>query len=250
MRKLLSTNGLGMFLLGVTLALGFTLSAQTLSQALVKMRQDNTIKVKGYAEQEVTSDFATWGCRIVARSANLAEAYVLLEKAREATRSHILQSGIAEKELEILPVSTNVGYARDKDGTKTNTIEVYILYQNFAVKTAGVDKVNSVSKSITELIKQNIEIESYSPQYVDSGIDKVKMSLLAAATDNAYARARILAENSGGRVGPLCSASQGVFQITPVHSTEVSDYGTYDTSTVTKSVRAVVTLEFTIEKKN
>ena len=57
-----------------------------------------------------------------------------------------------------------------------------------------------------------------------------------------------LAENSSGRVGSLSSASQGVFQITPVDSTEVTDYGSYDTTTIKKNVKAVVTLEFRIEK--
>ncbi|MDD4872115.1 MAG: SIMPL domain-containing protein, partial [Kiritimatiellae bacterium] len=61
-------------------------------------------------------------------------------------------------------------------------------------------------------------------------------------------RAEILAKNSHGKVGALNSASQGVFQITPVNSTDVSDSGNYDTSTVEKSVKAIVTLEFQVEK--
>ncbi len=42
--------------------------------------------------------------------------------------------------------------------------------------------------------------------------------------------------------------SKGVFQITPVNSTDVSDEGNYDTSTIEKSVKAIVTLEFQVEK--
>jgi len=68
------------------------------------------------------------------------------------------------------------------------------------------------------------------------------------ATQNAYNRAGILAKNSKGSVGALSSASQGVFQITPVNSTDVSDEGQYDTSTIDKVVKAVVTLEFHVEK--
>jgi len=64
----------------------------------------------------------------------------------------------------------------------------------------------------------------------------------------AMERAKTLADNSQGQVGALTSASQGVFQITPVDSTQVTDYGTYDTTTITKNVKAVVTLEFRIEK--
>jgi hypothetical protein len=60
-------------------------------------------------------------------------------------------------------------------------------------------------------------------------------------------RAEELAKNSGSEVGTLKYASQGVFQITPVHSTDVSDYGIYDTSTIEKSIKAVVTIEYSIK---
>jgi hypothetical protein len=60
-------------------------------------------------------------------------------------------------------------------------------------------------------------------------------------------RAEELAKNSGSEVGTLKYASQGVFQITPVNSTDVSDYGIYDTSTVDKSIKAVVTIEYSIK---
>ncbi len=59
-------------------------------------------------------------------------------------------------------------------------------------------------------------------------------------------RASSLAENSGSKVGALKYASQGVFQITPLYSTDVSGYGRYDTSTIEKSVKAVVTIEYSI----
>ena len=44
------------------------------------------------------------------------------------------------------------------------------------------------------------------------------------------------------------SASQGVFQITPVNSTDVSDTGCYDTTSIDKSVKCVVTLNFQVGK--
>jgi len=44
------------------------------------------------------------------------------------------------------------------------------------------------------------------------------------------------------------SATQGVFQITAPNSTEVSDYGSYDTSTIEKTVKAVVSCEFSVSR--
>jgi len=39
----------------------------------------------------------------------------------------------------------------------------------------------------------------------------------------------------------------GVFQITPLYSTEVSDYGINDTSSLEKEITAVVTCTFEIK---
>ena len=55
-----------------------------------------------------------------------------------------------------------------------------------------------------------------------------------------------LAVNSGGKVGALRAAAQGVFQITPLYSTDVDDWGRYDTTTIDKAVKAVVTIHYSI----
>ncbi len=71
--------------------------------------------------------------------------------------------------------------------------------------------------------------------------------MLAQATRDARNRAETLATNSGSRLGALRSAQQGVFQITPEHSVEVSGYGENDTSSVKKVIRAVVTVEYGLD---
>ena len=42
-------------------------------------------------------------------------------------------------------------------------------------------------------------------------------------------------------------STQGVFQITPRFSTEISAGGMYDTSSIDKTIRAVVTVTYGIE---
>ena len=71
--------------------------------------------------------------------------------------------------------------------------------------------------------------------------------MLGEASKNAYERAERLAGNTGSEVGTLQSASQGVFQITSRNSTEVSDYGSFDTQSRLKAIKAVITAEFSVE---
>jgi hypothetical protein len=70
--------------------------------------------------------------------------------------------------------------------------------------------------------------------------------MLAEATKNAKDRAERIAESSGSKVGSMRSADMGVFQVMAVNSTEVSDYGAYDTTSIDKNVMAVVRASFSL----
>ena len=77
----------------------------------------------------------------------------------------------------------------------------------------------------------------------------MKADLLAEATRNAFERAETLAKGSGSRVGALQSASQGVIKILARGQVDNSDYGRdYDTSSIQKTMRAVVSLEYAIDR--
>lgn len=239
---------LAMFLLGATLALGFTLSSYILSNAVARIRHENAIKVKGVAETVVQSDSAKWKAVYTVRNPTLAAGYAELEAKQELVKAFLQKENVPADECTYSAVVLRAENKRDAQGYPTSELETYILSQTVEVSSTDVHRIDSVSKTITQLIKEGVEIESHSPQFVYSGVEKIKLDLLSKATQNAYERAMALAENSNGRVGRLSSASQGVFQITPVDSTEVTDYGSYDTTTIRKNVKAVVTLEFQIEK--
>jgi hypothetical protein len=95
-------------------------------------------------------------------------------------------------------------------------------------------------------MREGIRYESRAPEYFYTKLDDLKIQMLGEAAKDARNRAEQLVSASGAKVGPLRSAQQGVFQITPPHSTDTSDYGVLDTSTVEKSIKAVVTMEYGI----
>jgi len=74
------------------------------------------------------------------------------------------------------------------------------------------------------------------------------LDALAAATGEARRRAEILVHGLGGKLGRMRSSSQGVFQVTPRDSTDVSDYGINDTSSRKKDVNAVVSATFDVRR--
>ena len=237
-----------MFLLGATLALGFTYSAHLMSSAIVSFKHQNTIKVKGIAEKAITSDSARWSATWTRRSTTLKEGYAELEVQRDVVKKFLSDAKVPESDCTYSAVSTETVFKKDENGRTSNEVFGYVLNQSVEIKSKDMRLVETVSKSITELIKEGIEIQSHRPEFIFTGLEQLKLELLGNATKNAYDRAKALAENSRGKVGALNSASQGVFQITPVDSTDVSDGGEYDTTTIEKKVKAVVTLEYHIEK--
>ena len=238
---------LGLLLLGVFLCAGIIIGTFIISKTVEQVKfQNQRITVKGYAERTITSDIASWRGQITARSTELVTAYDNLQADLNKVLSYLELKGISRDDVDIASVITSIQYKRTANGMTTNIVEGYNLVQPLSITSSNIEQIAEIANEITVLIQQGVEFDSFPPQYFYTKLDDMKIELLGEATKNAYMRAEQLAENSGSKVGSLKYASQGVFQITPVYSTQVSDYGTYDTSTIEKSVKAVVTIEYSI----
>ncbi len=231
----------------VILALGMILSSSMLSKLFVRIRHEQAITVKGYAEKDVTSDVGKFASTCTARGASLKEAYGKLQESRNAVIAYLRRAGFVEAELVSGTIQTAKIPKRDAQGKETNETEYYDASQTVTVTSGNVRLISDVSTGITELIKDGIEIRAGDPDFYISDLKDTKLGLLAEATSDGYRRAVALADNSKGKVGALISAQQGVFQITKRNSTDTSGYGEYDTSTIEKTAKAVVTLEYAIE---
>ena len=72
------------------------------------------------------------------------------------------------------------------------------------------------------------------------------MALIGKAVTDAKARATEIAKSVGQSVGRLQSASSGVVQVMAPNSTDVADYGSYDTSTIDKQVMVTAKATFVV----
>ncbi|MFQ3638372.1 MAG: SIMPL domain-containing protein, partial [Cyanobacteriota bacterium] len=133
------------------------------------------------------------------------------------------------------------------NGRETGQTLAYRLTQRFEVRSTEVDRYTTLSQQSTDLINDGINLVSESPQYLYTELSKLRIEMVAEATKDAKARAEAIAQSAGNRVGAVRSAETGVFQITSRNSTEVSDYGMYDTSSIEKDITAVVSVTFGIE---
>lgn len=237
----------GLIGLGVALALGLLGSAALVSATLSSIKRTHlALEVKGYAERDIESDYATWTGTFTTRAPDLETAYQDLARQRGSVREFLAAQGVPHGAFELDPVTTAVLFAQNERGGVTNRVEGYALSQQVRLASRELDLVATVAERSSELVRQGIEFAAYRPQYFYAGLGALKIDMLAEATRDAHRRAEVLAEQSGGRIGSLLSARQGVFQITPAHSTEVSDYGRNDTSSRQKSIKAVVTVRYAV----
>jgi hypothetical protein len=68
--------------------------------------------------------------------------------------------------------------------------------------------------------------------------------LLSSVVRDVRRRAEEIAESGGLKVGKVISARSGVAQVLAPNSVEISDYGTYDTSTKEKEIMLTVNVTF------
>lgn len=204
------------------------------------------ITVKGSARKRIHSDVGVWKIRVAGDAAQMDEAYQTVKDGVGRVRAFLDARGFLPDEITLGPVRTETHYGRDEEGHRTRDVTGYTLDRAFRINTGRVALVAAAAGEVTELIEQGIHVVSFRPEYYYSKLASMKIDMMASASRDARSRADQIASNTGCRVGDVREARMGVLQITSPHSTEVSGSGIYDTSTIEKDIRAVVTVTFGI----
>lgn len=236
-------------ILGVAIALGSICSTYILSKAIVEFQkmQNQTIRVTGSASQNVTSDSAAWTINVKTKKTTLKEGYTQLSSDVKKIKDFLLSNGIDEKNIDFNSVNSYENYKRLPNGGMSNDIDSYVVYRLITVKSNDINKITEISKKVDELINKDINLTTESVQYFVSNLDDIKVKMVGEASKNAKERAKSMVAGTNGKIGVMNSAKMGVFQIVPVDSTEVNDYGINDTSSIEKKVVATVSATFTVK---
>jgi uncharacterized protein len=240
---------LGLLLLGATLATGLVIAAALVAGSLERIKlAGDRITVKGYAEEKVVSDAGTWRGSVVVRGRDLPSGARELEASASKLQALLQTLAGDGATLTVGPINSRPLYVLTSEGMQTNQVAGYELERSFELSSQDVQLVGRVAQQAAALVNEGVAVNAQPPQYFYQDLNSIKVRLIGAATRDAQSRAEQFAANSGVKVGALRSASQGVFQITRPNSTETADYGSYDTGTVDKVVKAVVTVEYAVER--
>lgn len=200
--------------------------------------RDRQVTVRGLAEKEVMANKVTWPLVVKTMGNNLTQLYDQINSNNAVVLKFLQGNGMTEKEI-----SVNEPQVYDRDAQTYGSGNMpyrYIVTEVITVTSSQVEKVNSLMKRQTELLKQGVALANdyqYQTLYEYTGLNDIKPDMIAKATANAREAAKKFADDSGSDLGKIKTASQGQFSI--------EDRDSY--TPYIKNVRVVTSITYYLE---
>jgi uncharacterized protein len=232
----------------IAIAVGMILSALLLAGAVRDVgRKNDVIEVTGSARRAIVADLGIWRGSVTVQSPTIQGAYGEVAGYGDRVRAWLKARGLADSVISVRPVETTRMMVVNSDGQETGQLAGYKLSQSIEVRIADPRAIEKLSRDAGALAGQGIPIEASSPQYLYTKLAELRIAMMGEATTDARARADVIAKAAGATVGNVRSANTGVVQITPRFSTEVSDYGMNDVTSIEKDITTVVKVTFALK---
>ena len=222
-------------------------SAMVVTSAWLRVAESQSISVTGSARKAVRSDLIIWRGSVSTDGKTLLAAQQTLKADLAKVENFLTIKGITN--WVVTPISIQELRAKEKGGNESVQEKTvgYRLSQSVEVRSLAVDAITELNGESTALVEQGVLFTASAPQYVYTKAGEAKVEMLAEATKDARARAEQIALQGGRSIHQLRSAKMGVFQITPLHSIQTSWDGMNDTSSLEKTVTAVVAATFSLK---
>ncbi len=208
-------------------------------------RSANGITVTGSAKTSATADNVVWTLNVSLTRQTVSDAVTKVGSDVAAVTKYLTEGGIPVDELTLGSVST---YANEEysNGNSTGRILNYRASRDVVVRSKDVQLVSKLSQGIGSILQTGVSVNNYGPQYYLSTLPKLRPQLLEKAMKDAKVRAVAITKAVGGKVGAVQAVRSGVFQVTTPDSTQISDSGSYDTSSIEKTVTSTVSVTFKV----
>ena len=193
---------------------------------------DDTVKVRGLCEKEVSADRVVWRISYSEKSNDLADLRNTIRRNNDVIVKLLREAGFTEEEVKV----GNASYD-DRYTYANNVSQITFRYQanqTVTVFTKNLDLVRKLQQTLeTDLVNQNILANSWA-DYQYLGLNDIKPAMIAESLENARVAADEFAKNSHSKIGKMRTASQGYF--------EVEDLD--ENTPQVKKVRVVTTVEY------
>jgi hypothetical protein len=221
--------------------------------------EKRALRVTGSAKKRIVSDLIDWTAVLEAHAPDRTAAYKELRDETDRAVEFLKAQGV--KPEEIRPSAASFGEdwetayelkmlqgAKDPVRVEKRTFKGFTTRAVIEVQSHDVDRVEKASREITSLLEQGVSVTSSAPRYYYTRLGELKVEMLAAAGKDARARAENIIRSAGGAaIGKLKKADMGIINVNPANSTQTSEEGNNDTSSLDKDIITIVHAEFELE---
>jgi uncharacterized protein len=185
----------GLLALAIAIVMAAFISGKAIQDA---KKANDVLTVTGSAKRTISSDYITWRLSVTGEQPTLQQTYQEVQEYTARINSYLQDKQIPEgeiilKSLESYPVKEILSNGSQSDKTIS-----YRMTQRFEVSSKEVDRIDKLSRQATELINDGIPIESNTPEYIYTQLNKLRIEMIAEATKDAKARAEAIANNTAG----------------------------------------------------
>jgi hypothetical protein len=219
----------------------------------VKTRDTRSIDVTGSAKRRITSDLIEWSAELKTENTDRVAAVRQLKDHVEKTKKYLLGKGITEAELRVSSTTAEEKFDSRVEGHGEDRVERSVpigwrTVQTITVRSPDVNKVEKVSREVTDLLEQGVELTSFAPEYHYTKLADLKIEMLAEASKDARTRAdQMVAAAGGAGIGKLLRADMGVINVNPANSTNTTWQGNNDTTSLDKDILTIVHITFALQ---
>lgn len=202
----------------------------------------DAVEVTGSAKETVTADAARIIFTIDTKTGvdDQQAGYARLEAASSKIISYLEGQGFTDHETPSIISTQNYTYPQYGEPIMVG----YTVSRQIIVRSSDVTKANILANNIEPFSGAGYTVTTQSVELTYSKLDEMRIKLLGEAIKDAKARASAIAAESARSVGVLRNASSGVVQVLPAGGVDISDYGTYDTESMSKDIMVTVRATF------
>lgn len=201
-------------------------------------RYDRFVQVKGLSEREVGADLAVWPLQITLTGNDLHTLRQNIEIQNDQVYDFFIDQGFNDSEITRGTTNIQDAHANIYNTDARNSEYRYLVISELTVRTEDIKKLQTALTGSLDLMSEGILLGSkntWKPiEYIFTGLNDLKPSMIEEATNNAREVAEKFARDSGSEVGKIRIARQGLFTISD------RDQNTPEV----KMVRVVSTIDF------
>jgi hypothetical protein len=212
-----------------------------------------TIDVTGSAKRRITSDLIQWSATLQATAKDRGDAVKQLRDEEEKAMAYLKAQGVKADEIRPSSVTAQqlfdtVYEGKGEDRVTKEIPNGFMTSQMIVVTSNDVTRIERVSREISSLMDEGVNVTSNPPAYFYTKLGDLKIQMLAEAANDARTRAENMVGKAGGaKLGNLRTANMGIININPANVTATSEEGNNDTTSLDKDIITIVHASFELE---